>query len=117
MARQAEYRYVLYDENGIYLDALYGKSVQIIIDYLRKRGWTSANAGGASHWFKGELKPGQRVGRVYGRDRTKKKHEDQFRHITYIRELWTNDMEYADFRRPDFVTTWNTTLCAKEVNT
>ena len=101
--RQIEYRYVLYDEQGIYIDAVYGPNVKTIITYLKKRGWTSANAGGIGTRFSGTLKEHQRVGRVYGRDRSKKDKEHQFRHVTYIREPWTGEMEYADFRRTDFI--------------
>lgn len=104
MAKQIEYRYVLYDERGVYVDAVYGPSVQVVLTYLKKRGWTSANPSGVGTWFKGTLKPGQRVGRVYGRDRSKKVKEQQFRHITYIREKWAEEMEFADFTRKDFIT-------------
>lgn len=105
MAKRPEYRYVLYDESGTYVDAVFGINNKVIADYLKKRGWTGLGFSRISDKFTKQLKPGQRASKVYGRDRKKKVRNEQFRHLYIIREPWVAEMEYADFRIPELAGT------------
>ena len=124
MPKGVEYRYILYDEHGIHYTSVFGTSNKAIVEDLRHRGWTGIGFGNAKLNDSIVIRKGERISKVYGRDRTKEKREDQFRHLYIVRQQLATigedteiqilnldrgemrrllGLEYVPFRRPDLI--------------
>lgn len=124
MPKNVEYRYILYDENGVHYTTVFGTSNKAIIQDLRSKGWTSIGFGKAKLNTNVIIREGEYINKAYGRDRTKEERMEQFRHLYVVRQQLTNiscedgtfamnlstgnvrkllGLEYVPFRRLDLI--------------
>lgn len=124
MPKNIEYRYILYDENGVHYTTVFGTSNKAVIQDLRSKGWTSIGFGKAKLNTNVIVREGEYINKAYGRDRTKENRMEQFRHLYVVRQQLTTisyddgtfamnlstgnvrkllGLEYVPFRRLDLI--------------
>lgn len=96
MPKNVEYRYILYDENGVHYTTVFGTSNKAIIQDLRSKGWTSIGFGKAKLNTNVIIREGEYINKTYGRDRTKENRMEQFRHLYVVRQQLATISEGSD---------------------